>query len=89
MTKVSQRTQKTRHQTYEEKLAELHESVIKPILANAGPKPKADYIGIFFGIPMFFLAFPLLFGAYFCLCAIIMGLLNTLHFVIQTLFALL
>ena len=73
MTKISQRNRKTRYQTYEEKVAEVHETVVKPVLAKAWPKPKTDHLGILFGVPVFFLAFPFLFAVYFCVCAIKIG----------------
>ncbi|NBR70977.1 MAG: hypothetical protein EBT75_02590 [Proteobacteria bacterium] len=71
MTKISQRSPKKRAQTYEEKVAEVHEKVLKPILAEKIQPPKPDYFGIFLGTPVFFLALPLMFLIYFPMCAII------------------
>lgn len=89
MTKISQRRVRAKAQTYEQKVAEVYESVVKPVLAEKHPKPRPDYFGILFGLPAFFLGFPLLYVIYFPICAIIMESFRLCHWIIAQLFRLL
>lgn len=89
MTKISQQRVRAKAQTYEEKVAEVYNTVVKPIMATRLPAPKPDYLGIFLGVPAFFLGLPLIYVIYFPVCAIIMETANFCHFVISQLVRLL
>lgn len=89
MTKISQRRVRAKAQTYEQKVAEVYESVVKPVLAEKHLKPEPDHLGILLGVPAFFLGLPLIYAIYFPLCAIIMETAGLCRLIIAQLFRLL